>query len=57
MHPAASSAARIVIAALMLATVVRAQVNIQPTPPPTVSAENESWYQRGEPIMFAGNLY
>jgi hypothetical protein len=41
----------------MLATVARAQVNIQPTPPPTVSAENESWYQRGEPIMFAGNLY
>jgi hypothetical protein len=57
MHPAAASAARVVIAALMAVTAARAQVNIRPTPPPTVNAENESWYQRGEPIMFAGNLY
>jgi hypothetical protein len=33
------------------------QVNIQPTPAPLVTAENETWYRTGEPIAFAGNLY
>jgi len=33
------------------------QVVIQPTPNPTVTAENESWYLNGEPITHAGSLY
>jgi hypothetical protein len=34
-----------------------AQVNVRPTAPPTVTAENEAWYRTGEPIAFAGNTY
>ena len=33
------------------------QVVMQPTPLPTVSAENEHWYLNGDPIAYAGNLY
>jgi hypothetical protein len=36
---------------------VSAQVTLQPTPPPTVTAENEPWFHAREPIVFAGNLY
>lgn len=39
------------------AVVASAQVNIQPTPQPIVTAENETWSRSGEPIAFAGNLY
>ena len=35
----------------------RAQVNIQPTPAPLVTAANEVWYRTGEPLAFAGSLY
>jgi hypothetical protein len=55
-----NSQARLLLASAVLAasaTVVSAQVNIQPTPPPLVSAENEIWYQAGDPIAFAGGLY
>ena len=34
-----------------------AQIRLQPTPAPTVLAETESWYQTGEPLQFAGNVY
>ena len=34
-----------------------AQVSVQATQLPTVSAENESWYLNGGPIAYAGNLY
>jgi hypothetical protein len=34
-----------------------AQVVIQPTPNPTVTAENEPWYLNGEPVTHAGNVY
>ncbi|HEY7499974.1 MAG TPA: hypothetical protein VH740_15750 [Vicinamibacterales bacterium] len=34
-----------------------AQVNLQPTPPPTVTAEERDWYLAREPIVFAGSLY
>jgi hypothetical protein len=44
----------IVFAALALPS---AQIANRPTPAPTVSAEQESWYLSGEPITFAGNLY
>jgi hypothetical protein len=33
------------------------QVVMQPTPLPTVTAENEHWYLNGDPIAYAGNLY
>jgi hypothetical protein len=33
------------------------QSSIQPTPRPTVTAENERWYQNGSPIVWAGNIY
>ncbi len=34
-----------------------AQVVIQPTANPTVTAENEPWYLIGEPVTHAGSLY
>jgi hypothetical protein len=34
-----------------------AQVNGQPTDPPIVTAENDSWYRRGEAIDLEGDLY
>jgi hypothetical protein len=34
-----------------------AQLNIQPTPAPLVTAEGEAWFQAGEPIVSAGGLY
>jgi hypothetical protein len=34
-----------------------AQVVIQPTSNPTVTAENEPWYLNGEPVTHAGSLY
>jgi hypothetical protein len=34
-----------------------AQIRLQPTPAPTVTAETETWYQTGEPLLFAGNVY
>jgi len=39
------------------ATPALAQISIQPTPPPTVTAENEPWYVTNEPVLFAGNPY
>ena len=34
-----------------------AQTMLQPTPKPIVTADNETWYQAGVPITFAGNIY
>jgi hypothetical protein len=48
----------VVFAAFLLAPpAIAAQVAIQPTPAPTVTADNASWYQARDPIMFAGNVY
>ena len=46
-------------AAITLALVhpVAAQVSLQTTPPPTVTAENEPWYSSGGPVTFAGGVY
>jgi hypothetical protein len=33
------------------------QIRLQPSSPPTVTAESEGWYQAGGPIAFAGNMY
>jgi hypothetical protein len=55
-EPARLLAGGVLLAATVF-TSASAQVNIQPTPQPIVTAENEPWYRSGEPIMFAGNLY
>ena len=34
-----------------------AQVHYQPTPAPLVVADFEPWFQAGEPVVFAGNIY
>lgn len=53
--------ARLLILILLCATAsdtsTTAQVQWYPTPPPIVTAENERWYLRSEPVMFAGHLY
>ena len=48
-----------VIAALFLipGATAAAQVTWQPTPPPVVTAENETWYRAGDPIEWSGDLY
>jgi hypothetical protein len=43
--------------AFLLGKPVATQVIMQPTPLPTVTAENERWYLNGDPITYAGNLY
>jgi hypothetical protein len=45
------------LVAVFLGKTAPAQVVIQPTPNPTVTAENEPWYLNGDPIAHAGNLY
>ena len=42
--------------ALAIASGALAQM-LTPTPPPTVTAENEPWFQSREPLVFAGRLY
>lgn len=37
--------------------VLLAQAMWQPTPPPLVTAENESWYRAGSPIEWNGDVY
>jgi len=45
------------LAILFLAAGVQAQIKLQPTPAPTVTADNEPWYQTREPLIFAGEYY
>ncbi len=48
----------VLVFGLMLnAPAVSAQVYWQPQPAPTVTAENERWFQLGEPITFEGYYY
>ena len=42
---------------LLLHQPLAAQVSLQPTPPPTVTAENEAWYSNGTPVTLAGSVY
>ncbi len=39
------------------AGVAQAQPTVQPAHAPFVTAETEHWYQTGEPLEYAGNLY
>lgn len=50
----------VLVTGISLATIhsaARAQIKLQPTPAPAVTAETQSWYQAGDPIVFAGNYY
>jgi hypothetical protein len=42
---------------LTLLPMAAAQINVRPTPPPTVTADNFAWFEQREPIYFAGNWY
>jgi hypothetical protein len=55
-----NASARLIICgavALFGATTASGQATIQPTPPPSVTADAEPWYWKGEPLMFAGTYY
>ena len=45
------------LAITLLSSPLLAQVNNRPADPPIVTAENDSWYRRGEPVIFEGQLY
>ena len=45
------------LAISLCAVRVQTQIKLQPTSPPTVTAENEPWYQLREPVIFAGEYY
>src|SRR5687768_10217516 len=47
----------LILLSLLVAAPVAAQIQSRPTDPPVVTAVNESWYQLGEPIQSAGELY
>lgn len=57
MNRPARLVASIIFCATMFSTMALAQVNLQPTPSPLVTAENETWYRAGEPVMSAGSIY
>ena len=44
-------------AAVFTAVPAAAQIQSRPTDPPIVTADNDSWFQRGDPVQFAGELY
>lgn len=48
---------KVALVLALLTTPALAQIQSRPTDPPLVTAVNESWYQRGEPIQFAGDVY
>lgn len=43
--------------AVLLSVSAEAQVTWQPTPPPLVTADNETWYRAGEAIEWNGEFY
>ena len=47
----------ILLALLALAAPAPGQVQSRPSEPPIVTAENDAWYQQGEPVQFGGDLY
>ncbi len=53
------AARRIVLFTIALAVAGRlgAQVNWRPTPPPVVTANNETWFLAGDPLTFEGSYY
>jgi hypothetical protein len=57
MHQSARLLAAGILSAAAFAATASAQISIQPTPAPAISAEHEPWYENGEPIVFGGALY
>ena len=47
----------LVLIALLSAVPAAAQIQSRPSDPPIVTADNDQWYVRGEPVQFAGDLY
>jgi hypothetical protein len=47
----------VVLVVILMPWLAGAQVSMQPTPRPIVTAENEGWYLAGDPITYAGNFY
>jgi hypothetical protein len=47
----------VMLLAVLAAAPAAAQVQSRPTDPPIVNAANDAWYQQGEPVQFAGELY
>jgi hypothetical protein len=43
--------------AVVLSATAQAQIIWQPTPPPLVTAENTTWFSRGAPVEWNGDLY
>jgi hypothetical protein len=52
-----TSTALVILGLTLVAHDARAQIMQQPAPPPAVTAANAGWYQRGEPIFYAGAYY
>ena len=52
-----TSTALVIAGLILVAGDARAQIMQQPTPPPAVTAINAGWYQRGEPVFYAGAYY
>jgi hypothetical protein len=52
-----TSMALVILGLTLVAHDARAQIMQQPTPSPAVTAANAGWYQRGEPIFYAGAYY
>ena len=42
---------------LLAAAPAWAQIQMRPTEPPIVTAENEQWYRAGEPLQIGGDVY
>lgn len=47
----------LVLFAVLIASPAAAQIQSRPTDAPIVTADNDAWYVRGEPVQFAGDLY
>jgi len=47
----------LVVTASFGVTAASGQVQSRPTDAPIVTAENELWYAKGDPVQFAGNVY
>ncbi|HTL45158.1 MAG TPA: hypothetical protein VL262_12530 [Vicinamibacterales bacterium] len=54
-----TTARQAILAAVLVASpaVVQAQATWQPSTPPLVTAENETWFRAGQPIIWAGDYY
>lgn len=49
--------ARVVVTLVLLTASMYGQALLTPTPRPTVTAENEPWFQSRAPLVFAGHRY